>query len=123
MPKLYGSTIRLVDADSRPRSDVLRKHMKSCSARINQGLEMPGMGCPGKKVHACDQCAGTKKACDSGWPCSGCVVKGRACTYERLRFREYNSQNSFDLGFEIVEDAEDTSLKPADQFMAFEFAE
>jgi hypothetical protein len=97
--------------------------MKSCSARLKNGLEMPRTGCPGKKLHACDQCAGTKKACDAGWPCPGCVVKARACTYERLGFREDNSPDSLDLGFEIVGDTEDIALEPAGQVVTHEFAE
>lgn len=104
-------------------SDVLRKHMKTCSARISQGFQMPITGCPGKKVHACDQCAGTKKACSSGWPCSGCTAKGRSCTYERLRIRESISPDSSNLGFEIIDNTEDAFLEPADQFMTLEFAE
>lgn len=84
---------------------------------------MPITGCPGKKVHACDQCAGTKKACSSGWPCSGCIAKGRSCTYERLRIRESTSPDSSNLGFEIIDNTEDAFLEPADQFMTLEFAE
>ena len=104
-------------------SDVLRKHMKTCSVRINQGLKMPSIGCPGKKVRACDQCAGTKKACDSGRPCSRCAVKRRECTYERLPFQEDLGQDTFDMGFEIVEGAEDTSFESADNFATLEFLE
>jgi hypothetical protein len=97
--------------------------MKSCPARLHNGLEMPNASCPGKKLHACDQCAGTKKACDAGWPCHGCVVKARACTYERLGFREDNNPDSLDLGFEIVEDIEDRALEPAGQVETHNFTE
>lgn len=46
---------------------------------------MPGRLAVGKKVTACDQCAQSKRACDSKAPCSICTVKHQACTYERQK--------------------------------------
>ena len=84
---------------------------------------MPSMRCPGKKAHACDQCAGTKKACDSGWPCSSCVLKRRSCTYERLPLRDENSPCFLDLAIDVMGSAEGTSLEPGDYFTTLEFSE
>ena len=62
---------------------MLRKHLKGCSGRIEQDLAMPQCLSVGKKVTACDQCARSKRACDSNLPRSTCAGRKYTCTYER----------------------------------------
>jgi hypothetical protein len=69
--------------DHCPLSDVLRKHLKGCSLRLNREIAMPEPLPVGKKITSCDQCAHTKKRCDRKVPCSTCEAKRNTCTYER----------------------------------------
>jgi hypothetical protein len=70
-------------SDYGSRSDVLRKHLKGCSLRLNREIAMPEPLPVGKKITSCDQCAHTKKRCDRKVPCSTCAAKRNTCTYER----------------------------------------
>jgi hypothetical protein len=63
--------------------DVLRKHLKTCAARLASGQEMPEEPVPGKPVKSCDHCASSKKACDQKLPCATCVSRNQECTYKR----------------------------------------
>ncbi|GFN12992.1 Zn(II)2Cys6 transcription factor domain-containing protein [Aspergillus tubingensis] len=67
------------------RGDVLRRHWKSCSARIHAGQAIPGPRIGGKERHACDVCARLKKSCDGGQPCLECATRRKECTYLRLQ--------------------------------------
>ncbi|PYI04111.1 hypothetical protein BO78DRAFT_268799, partial [Aspergillus sclerotiicarbonarius CBS 121057] len=67
------------------RGDVLRRHWKSCSARIRTGQAIPGPRIGGKERHACDACAKLKKSCDGGHPCIECSTRRKPCTYLRLQ--------------------------------------
>jgi hypothetical protein len=63
---------------------VLRRHWKSCSARIRIGKAIPEPRPGGKEKHACDSCARSKRSCSGGQPCSECHSRGRTCSYDRL---------------------------------------
>ncbi|PYH93571.1 hypothetical protein BO71DRAFT_305510, partial [Aspergillus ellipticus CBS 707.79] len=67
------------------RGDVLRRHWKSCSARIHTGQAIPDPRVGGKERHACDACAKLKKCCDGGQPCLECSTRRKQCTYARIR--------------------------------------
>ncbi|KAJ5081676.1 hypothetical protein NUU61_009940 [Penicillium alfredii] len=67
-----------------PYRDVLRRHWKSCKARVEAGHAMPAPFRSGKQKRACDSCAGLRKACNGEQPCSECGHRHRRCTYQRL---------------------------------------
>lgn len=64
--------------------DVLRRHWKSCKARVDSGHEIPEPERGGKQKRACDSCAGLRKACNGEMPCAECTQRERLCTYQRL---------------------------------------
>lgn len=64
--------------------DALRRHWKSCKARLDNDQEIPQSLRGGKHKRACDSCARIRKACDGDNPCAECVHRGRSCTYQRL---------------------------------------
>ncbi|KGO69248.1 hypothetical protein PITC_095700 [Penicillium italicum] len=64
--------------------DVLRRHWKSCKARVDSGYGIPDPEHGGKHKRACDSCANLRKACNGGTPCTECTQRERQCTYQRL---------------------------------------
>ncbi|KAI9371958.1 hypothetical protein BJX61DRAFT_534355 [Aspergillus egyptiacus] len=66
------------------RTDILRRHWKSCSARMETGQAIPEPRLGGKEKHACDGCARLKRSCSGGQPCSECHSRMRKCSYQRL---------------------------------------
>lgn len=63
---------------------MLRRHWKSCKARVDSGHEIPEPERGGKQKRACDSCAGLRKACNGEMPCAECTQRERQCTYQRL---------------------------------------
>ena len=106
------------NADRCSNSDVRRKHMKSCIVRKSKGLEMPNSIPPGKKIRACDQCASTKRACDSSWPCSVCREKSKPCTYQRLECDPLGRPNSFRLDLETRGHMDESFPNPGEPWAA-----
>lgn len=66
-------------------SDALRRHWKTCTARIAAGTEIPRRSLSGKRKQACDLCTERKRACSTGLPCSECAMRKAECTYHRVR--------------------------------------
>ncbi|CBF81921.1 hypothetical protein AN5431.2 [Aspergillus nidulans FGSC A4] len=66
-------------------SDALRRHWKTCTARIAAGTEIPKRSLSGKRKQACDLCTERKRACSTGLPCSECAMRKAECTYHRVR--------------------------------------
>ncbi|CAG8909657.1 unnamed protein product [Penicillium egyptiacum] len=66
------------------RGDVLRRHWKSCKARVESGHTIPQPERGGKHKRACDSCAGLRKACNEKMPCAECTQREKQCTYRRL---------------------------------------
>lgn len=64
--------------------DVLRRHWKSCKARVDSGHAIPEPERGGKHKRACDSCASLRKACNGEIPCAECTQRERQCTYQRL---------------------------------------
>lgn len=63
---------------------MLRRHWKSCKARVDSGHEIPEPERGGKHKRACDSCASLRKACNGEIPCAECTQRQRQCTYQRL---------------------------------------
>jgi hypothetical protein len=63
---------------------VLRRHWKSCKARVDGGHAIPERERGGKHKRACDSCANMRKACNGELPCSECAQREKKCTYKRL---------------------------------------
>lgn len=64
--------------------DVLRRHWKSCKARVDSGHAIPEPERGGKHKRACDSCASLRRACNGETPCAECAQRERQCTYQRL---------------------------------------
>ncbi|KAH8803429.1 hypothetical protein F5884DRAFT_805488 [Xylogone sp. PMI_703] len=64
------------------RSDILRRHYKTCPSRTSQPLPLPLK--KGKHRKACDSCARSKLSCDFDLPCESCLARNIRCTYQRL---------------------------------------
>lgn len=84
-----------------PHSDALRRHWKSCTARLSSGDLIPQRSRSGKKKHACDRCAERKRACNQGMPCAECEVHHRECTYTRTKRRKLPAEQAFTLGPDV----------------------
>ncbi|KAL4929120.1 uncharacterized protein BDV17DRAFT_84200 [Aspergillus undulatus] len=65
-------------------ADVLRRHWRSRSVRIQTGKSIPRSRLGGNAKHACDSCARQKRSCSDGQPCRGCHSRAGLCSYERL---------------------------------------
>lgn len=66
-------------------SDALRRHWKTCNARLALGSQIPERTLSGKRKQACDRCADRKRACSQGQPCTGCLQYEAECTYQRVK--------------------------------------
>jgi hypothetical protein len=75
---------------------VLRRHWKSCRARVDGGYAIPEPERGGKHKRACDSCASLRKACNGEIPCYECVQREKECTYQRLEDEPPTSQGSFE---------------------------
>ncbi|KAL4782480.1 hypothetical protein BJX76DRAFT_290699 [Aspergillus varians] len=73
--------------------DVLRRHWKSCAARIQTAQTIPEPRHGGKEKHACDGCARLKRLCSGEQPCSECYSRGRISSYERLGDRNNKTES------------------------------
>ncbi|KAL4908463.1 hypothetical protein BDW74DRAFT_100969 [Aspergillus multicolor] len=67
------------------RSDALRRHWKTCTARVTAGVDIPKRSLSGKRKQACDSCTTRKRACSTGLPCSECAMRQTECTYHQPR--------------------------------------
>ena len=63
---------------------MLRRHWKSCKARVESGHAIPEPARGGKHKRACDSCASLRKACNGEIPCAECAQRAKKCTYQRL---------------------------------------
>lgn len=63
---------------------MLRRHWKSCKARVEGGYEIPEPERGGKHKRACDSCASLRKACNGEMPCAECTQRAKQCAYQRL---------------------------------------
>lgn len=78
------------------RSDALRRHWKTCTARVASGNQVPQRTQSGKRKHACDRCTERKRACNQGIPCTECILQDSECTY--IRKKQRYSQSSVSAG-------------------------
>ncbi|OJJ31300.1 hypothetical protein ASPWEDRAFT_45253 [Aspergillus wentii DTO 134E9] len=67
------------------RSDALRRHWKTCTARVASGNQIPKRSISGKRKQACDRCAERKRACNQGDPCGECALQEVECRYDRTK--------------------------------------
>lgn len=82
--RAHGEKIRPCEFCSKKfvRSDVLRRHYKTCPSRGNRPI--PGPLKKGKQRRACDSCAVSKLSCDLENPCESCLVNNNKCSYVRI---------------------------------------
>ncbi|KAH7125077.1 hypothetical protein B0J13DRAFT_484439 [Dactylonectria estremocensis] len=59
------------------RSDVARRHARSCATRGHEPLQKARRG---RKPHACNHCFAQKLACGPQRPCLRCLLHGLPCT-------------------------------------------
>lgn len=76
-----------------PESDALRRHWRTCTARLDSGHPIIQRSLSGKRIQACDHCAKRKRACNQQRPCTECAVHEFECTYTRKR-RNLEGQTS-----------------------------
>lgn len=81
---LHGNSTHTCQFCSRgfARRDVARRHAQSCPSK--KGGDTVLALRRGRKPQTCDQCYGTKVACNKQMPCSRCSAGGLRCTYTRL---------------------------------------
>ncbi|KAI0850816.1 hypothetical protein F5Y00DRAFT_232137 [Daldinia vernicosa] len=65
------------------RGDALRRHYKSCSLRVQRGVDMPPAIQAGRRKRACESCTTLKRACDLRMPCLECAERRKQCIYRR----------------------------------------
>ncbi|KAI0101169.1 hypothetical protein F4814DRAFT_432445 [Daldinia grandis] len=65
------------------RGDALRRHYRSCSLRVQRGVDMPPAIQAGRRKRACESCTTLKRACDLQMPCLECTERRKQCIYRR----------------------------------------
>lgn len=97
--------------------------MKSCVVRNTNGLKMPHPVVSGKKLHACDQCASTKRACDSGRPCSECVRKSKTCTTHRMGSAYVKRTEPCTIDFATPKNVDSSNFEFMDPYIMSDFSQ
>ncbi|OJJ87445.1 uncharacterized protein ASPGLDRAFT_1176992 [Aspergillus glaucus CBS 516.65] len=102
------------------RSDALRRHWKTCNARLALGSQIPERTLSGKRKQACDRCADRKRACSQGQPCTGCLQYEAECTYQRVKKPRITRDSNSSIG-PIRQDRFDASKETSKAVHRFDF--